>query len=74
VTYTVTSPLEIYWVMLLVCHVRCSYADLTLLAPTVTNEHFIHEEVKRTFNSGSACYNSVQSLLSSCLVQKKKKT
>jgi hypothetical protein len=32
---------------------------------TVISQHFIQGEIKRRFNSGSACYHSVQILLSS---------
>jgi hypothetical protein len=41
------------------------------LVTTVTNQNLIQEEIKRIFNSGSACYHSVQSLLSSRLLSKK---
>jgi hypothetical protein len=37
---------------------------------TVTNQNFIQEEIKRRFNLGNACYNSVQNLLSSRLLPK----
>jgi hypothetical protein len=36
---------------------------------TVTNQNLIQEEIKR-FNSGNACYHSVQNLLSSRLLSK----
>jgi hypothetical protein len=35
------------------------------LGTTVTNQNLIQEEIKRRFNSGNACYRSVQNLLSS---------
>jgi hypothetical protein len=35
------------------------------LGTTVTNQNLIQEEIKRRFNSGNACYHSVQNLLSS---------
>jgi hypothetical protein len=35
---------------------------------TVTNQNLIQEETKRRLNSGNACYDSVQSLLSSRLL------
>jgi hypothetical protein len=35
------------------------------LRTTVTNENCIHEEMKSRLNSGTACYHSVQSFLSS---------
>jgi hypothetical protein len=38
------------------------------LGTTVTNQNLIQEEIKRRLNSGNACYHSVQSLLSSCLL------
>jgi hypothetical protein len=37
------------------------------LGITVTNENLIHEEIKRVMNSRTACYYSVQNLLSSHL-------
>jgi hypothetical protein len=40
------------------------------LGTTVTNENLIEEEIKRRLNSGNACYNSVQNLLSSRLLSK----
>jgi hypothetical protein len=40
------------------------------LGTTVTNQNLIQEKIKRRFNSGNACYNSVQNLLSSCLLLK----
>jgi hypothetical protein len=44
-------------------------AKLTHLT-TVTNQNLIHEEIKCRLNSGNACYHSIQSLLSSCLLSK----
>jgi hypothetical protein len=38
------------------------------LGTTVTNQILIQEEIKRRFNSGNACYHSVQKLLSSRLL------
>jgi hypothetical protein len=35
---------------------------------TVANQKLIQEEIKRKFNSGNACYHSVQNLLSSRLL------
>jgi hypothetical protein len=43
------------------------------LGTTVTNQNLIQEEFKRRMSSGNACYNSVQSLLSSRLLSKKSK-
>jgi hypothetical protein len=40
------------------------------LGTTVTNKNLIQEEIKMRFNSGNACYHSVQNLLSSCLLSK----
>jgi hypothetical protein len=37
---------------------------------TVTNQNLIQEEIKRRLNLDSACYHSVQGLLSSCLLSK----
>jgi hypothetical protein len=36
----------------------------------VTNQNFIQEEIERRLDSGNACYNSVQNLLSSHLFPK----
>jgi hypothetical protein len=38
------------------------------LGTTVTRQNLIPEEIKRRFNSGNACYHSVQNLLSSHLL------
>jgi hypothetical protein len=40
------------------------------LGTTVTNQNLIQEEIERRFNSGNACYHSVQNLLSSHLLSK----
>jgi hypothetical protein len=40
------------------------------LGTTVTNQNLIKEEIKRILNSGNACYQSVQNLLSSRLLSK----
>jgi hypothetical protein len=37
---------------------------------TVTNQNLIEEEIKRTLDSGNACYHSLQNLLSSRLLSK----
>jgi hypothetical protein len=42
-------------------------AQFKYLLTTVTNQNLIQEEIKRTLNSGNACYHSVQNLLSSRL-------
>jgi hypothetical protein len=36
----------------------------------VTNQNLIQEEIKRRLNTDNACYNSVQKLLSTCLLSK----
>jgi hypothetical protein len=43
------------------------------LETTLTNQNDIHDEIKSRLNSGTACYYSVQNLLSSRLISKKKK-
>ena len=40
------------------------------LGTTITNENSVHEEIKSRLKSGSACYHSVQNLLSSSLIPK----
>jgi hypothetical protein len=40
------------------------------LGTTVKNQNLIQEEIRRRFNSGNACYHSVQNLLSSRLLSK----
>jgi hypothetical protein len=40
------------------------------LGTTITNQNLIQEEIKRRFNSGNACYHSVQNHLSSRLLSK----
>jgi hypothetical protein len=40
------------------------------LGMTVTNQNLIQEEIRKRLNSGNACYNSVQNLLSSRLLSK----
>jgi hypothetical protein len=40
------------------------------LGTTLTDQDFIQEEIKSRLNSGNACYHSVQSLLSSCLLSR----
>jgi hypothetical protein len=42
------------------------------LEKTVINQNLIQEEINRRMNSGSACYHSVQNLLSSRLQTKKR--
>jgi hypothetical protein len=47
---------------------------LRYLGTAITNQNLIQEEIKRKFNSGNACYNSVQNILSSHLLSKNIKT
>jgi hypothetical protein len=43
------------------------------LGTTVTDQNFIHEQIKSSLKSGNACYRSVQNLLSSSLLSKNMK-
>jgi hypothetical protein len=45
-------------------------AKFRYLGTTITNQNLIQEEIKRTLNSGNACYHSVQNFMSSRLLSK----
>jgi hypothetical protein len=45
-------------------------SQIKYLGATVTNQNLIQEEIKRSLNSGNACYHLVQSLLSPRLLLK----
>jgi hypothetical protein len=45
-------------------------AQFKYLGMTVTDQYFIHEEIKSILNSGNACYHSIENHLSSRLLSK----
>ncbi|PNF31812.1 hypothetical protein B7P43_G09337, partial [Cryptotermes secundus] len=54
---------------------RCfeNVTQIRYLGTMMTNQNLIQEEIKRRLNSGNAFYHSVQSLLSSRLLSKKRR-
>jgi hypothetical protein len=48
-------------------------SQIKYLRTTVINQNLIQDEIKRRLNSGNACYQLVQKLLSSRLLSKKLK-
>jgi hypothetical protein len=45
-------------------------AKFRYLDTTLTDQNCMHEEINSRLNLGNACYHSVQSLLSSCLLSR----
>jgi hypothetical protein len=48
-------------------------AQFGYLGTTITNRNVIREKIKGRLNPGKACYQSVQKVLSSCLLSKNTK-
>jgi hypothetical protein len=45
-------------------------AKFRYLRTTLTDQNYMHEEIKSRLNSGNTCYHLVQHLLSSCLLSR----
>jgi hypothetical protein len=45
-------------------------AKFKYMATTLTDQNYLHEEIKNKLNSGNAGYYSVQSAMSSCLLSR----
>lgn len=47
---------------------------IQVLGMALTDQNYLHGEVKSILNSGNSCYHSSQNILSSCLLSKNMKT